>query len=279
MKVYFCNDTSAYHAGSAAVCAFIREQLEAGGHSIVPENRAAAPDTNPFGDCDAVLVNGEGTMHHDSNRAQQLIDTLRKAQEQDRRTFLVNSVWDSMTLDCSDVLKNLEQFIVRENHSRDAAVRSQNVEPQVSLDFSFWAHGDAQPVVEHRSEAAVVSDFYSNEFKCFVRPTGGWLSKMPFVDIKNSSWDGLIGALRRSQSFVTGRHHGVYASCVARTPFAVLAGNTHKIEGLIATSGTDIPVAKSPAELRKQAESIASRATAYEELFEWMSAQPRWTGI
>jgi hypothetical protein len=53
-------------------------------------------------------------------------------------------------------------------------------------------------------------------------------------------------------------------------------GNTHKIEGLLAMAGVDIPVCRHPRELRETIIWARKNKAVYQQLFDWMEAQPRW---
>ena len=59
-------------------------------------------------------------------------------------------------------------------------------------------------------------------------------SKQKNLDIFES-WDTIVNKLRKTNWFITGRHHELYAACKARCPFTVLKGNTWENEGLLAT--------------------------------------------
>jgi len=275
VRVYFCNDTSKYHAGSAAVCHFIREQLARRGHVVVEES--LAEPFLPIRDCEAVLVNGEGTFHHNSKRAQGLLRILEKAQQMGKATFIVNTLWQAMDRSWRHVLRRLDGFIVREVLSRQEVERDAGIVPTVRLDFSYWAM--PAPPGNDCPKQMRATDFYSKEFGCFVRPMGGWLSRIPFLDMKNMDWKGLFENLENTSLLVTGRHHGVYAAAKAKVPFVAMSGNTHKIEGLIRWSGIDIPLANSPAELRSLVQEVEKTRPPYEALFEWMDSQPMWRGI
>ena len=73
-----------------------------------------------------------------------------------------------------------------------------------------------------------------------------------------------------------GRHHGVYAACRAEVPFLAYGGNSHKIEGLIASAGVNIPVFERPDNLAEQIERCLSLRSEYDALFHWMASQPKW---
>ena len=59
-------------------------------------------------------------------------------------------------------------------------------------------------------------------------------------------------------------------------PFLALAGNTHKIEGIVATAGVDIPVFKDFARLRAAIDEAEGWQSGYDGLFDWFERQQPW---
>lgn len=49
--------------------------------------------------------------------------------------------------------------------------------------------------------------------------------------------------------------------------------NTHKITGLIASSGANIPIARDPSEIGDLITEIDKLMPEYEKLFNWMASQ------
>ena len=282
MKVYFCNDTSLYHAGSKAVCDYIKRKLADAGYEIIAED-FSDNELEVIRSCDVVLVNGEGTMHHGCKRALKLLASLSMGQKLGKKTHLVNTVWQSMGSGYTAVLEKLDSFTVREAMSFDEVVRTTALSPDIYLDFSYWSHRPDAPKKNFSdvdfTANPVVTDFYSVEFGSFVRPTGGWLSRVEFVDMKRCEWVELAEALSAHSMLLTGRHHGVYASCVVSTPFLPFRGNTHKIEGLFRSAGVCIPISETPKELKKHFLNFDEIKAECFKLFDWMNDQPEWPGI
>jgi hypothetical protein len=261
-RIKFVGDHSTYHCGSAAVAEVLRAELQAAGE-IVDD-----------ADFDLLIVNGEGSMHHGSASARKKIAELASAQSAGKRTMLINSVWQENPDAHTAALAKCESVVVREIFSqRDLAAHG--VASEIYIDQCFHRTIDAEPF-ESYGASPVLTDFHSKEFGTFVRVNNAWSSEFPYIDMKNVSWSALVRSLATASALVTGRHHAVFAACKARTPFLALRSNTHKIEGLIATSGIPVPVYSDFSEIRKNLASIDRRKPLYDEFFDWMEAQPRW---
>lgn len=56
--------------------------------------------------CDFLLINGEGSLHHNKERAKGILETAKHANSVGKKAILINTVWQSN----SDLLKYLEYF-------------------------------------------------------------------------------------------------------------------------------------------------------------------------
>src|SRR5262245_5298557 len=109
LKVYLFNDTSrSRHAGCKAVMRSLRAELaEFADVTATHTVGSTSVDATALALCDAVVVNGEGTIHHDSPRANFLITMLAEAQAAGKRTALVNALYQQEHLPAPDVLARL----------------------------------------------------------------------------------------------------------------------------------------------------------------------------
>jgi len=261
-------DTSGFHAGCDAVMRTLRRLAAAKGWPVVPEGS----------DYDALLVNGEGNMHHGSGRFHRKMRLLRDAVAAGRPAFLVNSVWQDNPPDYDDLLPQLSGVFVREVFSRRELAERHGVSAVVVPDASFFDQLPRFSLRRHFRGQPAVTDFY-------VRSEGGPARRhiferrdalfpdarsLPFLDW---TWGRIVASLRTASYLITGRHHGVYAACVARIPFLASEGNTHKIRGLIASAGVDIPVADSPEDIPGLVATSLERREEYERLFNWIADQ------
>ncbi len=194
-------------------------------------------DAVAFDACDAVVVNGEGTIHHDSPRADFLLGVLAAAQAAGKRTALVNAVYQQAHPPPGDTLARLDLFVVREVRSA-AWARRHGGAPWVLLDSAADRNrllADARPL---RSVSGIVKGATHPK-----APSANWLDAVdaPRIDMTAGTLDEIVATLRRVDAYVTGQHHGVYAAALAGIPFVALTSNSHKIEGLIEWSGLPIP--------------------------------------
>jgi len=259
-------DHSAYHAGSAAVWSVLTSSIARCGMEIV--------DT---GDFDLLVVNGEGSMHHSRPTFHRKMQFLRTALDRGKKAYLVNSVWEANSNEYDDVLRALDGIVVREALSAEDLRRNHQIEARVCVDLSYFAEIESSSCPDYSGQD-VVSDFYSGEFQDFSRLTGGPLSKLPYIDMSAMGWSELVCGLRTAGTFVTGRHHGVYAACKARIPFIALVGNTHKVDGLMVSAGSSIRCCRSLQQVVQQ-RSAPIDHEEYGRLFAWMDGHSITDGL
>lgn len=264
VPIKMIGDHAAYHCGSAAVTAYVEQQIAQVGHRVSHDHYAV------------LVVNGEGSMHHRSSAYLQKMRHITLALAQAKPVYLLNSVWQDNQSDDQDIIAAINHITVRESLSQmDLQVNSQRQAPAY-IDCSFWTPIDEHAPITDFAKKTVCTDFYSPEFDAFVKVTGGLISKYSYIDLKDWEWSSLVQSLKTASLLVTGRHHAMYAACRARLPFVVMAGNTHKVEGLMAMSGIDIPICQHPRELREAIGWARQNKAVYQQLFDWMEAQPRW---
>ena len=273
MKVVILNNTSRYHKGCEKVMEYLHKDVRNSGHEIV-ESVMGNKDilTNAWDkieEADAVIVNGEGTMHHDRPVPHQLLDTIRNAKKQGKKTALINTVWQSMTLDdeMKDVLRDT-YISVREVMSHEELLKD-DIQSDIHLDLSYF-NDVPEKVAPHRD--IIIGKFFA---QADWRPKG-----IPTLDIFKTDWNTFVNVLRSTDWFITGRHHELYASCKARCPVAVLSGNTWKNEGLFKTAGAKLLVGNPNIKHEDIPLFLAEckeRRMEYEKLFNWMEQQPKFT--
>lgn len=263
MKIRLTGDHSAYHCGSAA--AFEAISAEAARHGQIVDGE----------EYDLLVVNGEGSMHHDSEGCRRKMAEIGAALNAGRRVMLVNTVWQDNPKQYAELLTQCDQVVAREICSARELAEA-GVQAEVKIDQSFFRRIDEVDDPVDFGGAVLVTDFFSREFETFAKITGAWAKKFTYLDLRDWAWSKLVRSLPTASLLVTGRHHAVYAACRARLPFLALEGNTHKISGLIQTAGSDIPIFESFADLKVSMTWPNDHLRAYGKLFDWMDQQSPW---
>lgn len=275
MKVIVLNDTSNYHYGCKKVIEYLVKDLISNGHEILAlikgniDQLSYPPAPEHYDQADAIIINGEGTMHHNRPIVFNYLEILKNAKRLGKKTALINTVWQDIKLDqeTKEVLRDT-YISVREVLSQQELAKD-DIQADVHLDLSYFNNVPEQ-ITSHR-EYVVGKFFLQTDY----RPTG-----IMSLDIFKNDWNSIVNLLRHTDWFITGRHHELYASCKARCPFSALAGNTWKNEGLAKTAGVDILFARSDikhSEIPRFVDQCKERRMEYEKLFNWMESQPKWT--
>jgi tetratricopeptide (TPR) repeat protein len=225
-------------------------------------------------DYDVLIVNGGGSMHHDSLGCLRKIGELEEGVLRGKPVFLVNSVWQENSAATASILPSINHIVVRETASQQDLARNHGIDAVVRIDVSYWAELDEKASFTDHAGAIVATDFFSREFNAFVRPSEGPLAKYPYIDLYAGNWSTLVKSLSTAKLLLTGRHRGVFAACRARRPFVALAGDTHKIEALIAMSNLPIPVCKRAGELPDMIKWALKNEALYARFFTWLDDQP-----
>lgn len=239
IRIYLFNDTSrSRHVGCKAVMRSLKAEIAEFADVIATHAvGSGAFDPAAFAACDAVVVNGEGTIHHDSPRANFLMMILAMAQAAGKRTALINALYQQEQRTFADVLPRLDVMTVREVRSA-AIARHHGGCPWVLLDSAADLRqlSNAKPL---RKVSGLVKGGTHPK-----APSATWLDQLAAekVDLSAGSLDEVVATLRQADLYVTAQHHGVYAAGLAGIPFVAVISNSHKIEGLIEWSGLPIPV-------------------------------------
>lgn len=264
-KIKIIGDHSNYHCGSSAVMSYLKSYVQ---------RKAIIVNDDSY---DLLIVNGEGSMHHDSQAHTKKMEALEAAIKSGRRGMLINSVWESNSGRFDSTLRDLSLITVRETMSQKELLKNHGVKSYAILDCSYFAKLEEPKVKIDYNNQIVFTDFYSNEVKTFVRTTETADSKQPYLDLRAQDWSSTVRGLKTAKLLVTGRHHAVYAACRAETPFIAFGGNTHKIQGLIEMSNFNIPICNNRAELPALIEWAAQNKNIYIDFFAWMRSQRKFS--
>jgi Polysaccharide pyruvyl transferase len=260
-RVFLSGDHSQYHGGSAAVISAIRRMLP---------DVTFAETGGPF---DTLIVNGEGSMHHDSAHFVAKMEQLAAAQMLGKKTCLVNAVWQENSGRFDDVLRNLDVLTLRGPASAADMFERHGVAAFHHADLSLFAPIEPREPVVDFGGATVVTDFFNKDFGGFVRSTSGPFSKLPYFNLADYDWSDAIATLATAGAVLTGRHHVMFAAVRARVPFILMDANTHKLADLLDAASAKLPVCKTQSEAVIALNRIKTNRIIYDRLFDWAEKQ------
>lgn len=292
MRVALFNDTAvAPHMGCQAVSDAHARMLGRQGHMVVyrgfvtqfrkigrlEENEAIlkalenARLHKVLNNCDVVIVNGEGTIHH--HGGQHLLAILGAAQELGKPTLLVNSVFEATT-GFDSVLRRLEDFTVRDRLS-ELHAKERGISCRLVWDSSLEASYSSE-VSDRSTGKTIITDWHGTRSE----DTGDLLRRfcdnpvgdVEYVPLQHArayeTWASGPSVFRSAKQVITGRHHGCYFCIKGRQVFIPLGSNTFKIEGLVEMSGVPIPIPSTWSQLCEALEWLSKSADLYDRLFD-----------
>lgn len=258
LNIVFVGDTKNYHSGCYEVCKNIKHSLKK--HTIVKSfpPMHSLPDVD-WDAVDLVLVNGEGTLHHNRPAAEGIMDFVKRAQSHGVNTAIVNTVWQNMHIKWKPVLDSLDYFSVRDQLSQEYVADAFDIQVDCYLDISMQ---NCYPL--HK-------DSHADDIVC-----GNTLESKIFglgniISIFDHEWEDFVYQLSRHKGYVSGRFHEIAAACVARTPFWPIRGNSWKIQGLLYTADSNITVFDYPPKNLTQARDFfITHKSSFDHLFDFV---------
>lgn len=280
-SVFIFNDTRVdAHHGCQRVMTNICKCLTANGLNVVgfapahKDWRGNAELAPLIESADIMLVNGEGTLHHDRPAGAHLLAVASMAKAKGKHSALINATWDSNGSAYIEALRLFDLVSVREKSSQEELKRH-NIDSLCVPDMSTYGdtcifparterigfvdsvlpgvtpalykmqlgmQGRMLPIhyAHHgiKGELAyarsLLSSCQPNSVASWRVALSFWLSSR-FGSIPNS--DDYIQALAEHRGVVTGRFHAVCMALLARTPFIAIESNTFKISSLIRDVG------------------------------------------
>lgn len=219
-----------------------------------------------FDEVDAVVVNGEGTIHH--RQGWYLVAILAAAQRVGLPTYLVNAVLQEVDA-ARDVLMALDDCTVRDAAS--ARYLSSLGVPHRVVHDSFFEAGFGDEPLRDFTDRLVITDCHPARTAEFAGPLQALAHAWPGMTVEYplegqarlADWGHAVADLRGAFAMVTGRHHGACLALAAGVPFVTLPSNTWKIEGLLDT------LEGYPHDARDAARPLAERVAAAVEARAW----------
>lgn len=253
-SVFLVNDTSVSgHPGCVTVMSIIRDNLEMRGLSITGrwplgvEPQMGLTLSPALRGANAVVINGEGTLHNTLSRpgARRLLQTIRQIRGVMRcPIFLVNATIENLRPGDFEVLKLCDRIYLRESVSC-AYAAAHGLSAALTPDLCFSASPNLRP----RDERIVVTDstLYdtTSSLRRWGRSVHARYRPMQLSRIRSLLHWAIIPsqhemAARRylssisgAAAVVTGRFHAAVFALLCETPFLTLGSNTSKIQSLL----------------------------------------------
>lgn len=274
IKLVLMNDTSnRFHHGCARVMRLLCKGLTDRGAKILATSPARHDwESDQFflaavRDCDGVVINGEGTLHHGSKAGERLLRIATHPASRGKKKFLVNALYDSNP-DCwREFLSEFDLLMARDSdsaHQLSAAV-SRTVEwlPDLSLSEAVEDNikqrmgmiiGDSVRLERRRELAkyfAIVEGGAYVPTKTLTHaiwrtPILGFALSNALFFVYNAYPNIRLGKIEMptdemsyieriasAELHITGRFHGVCFSLLTETPFLALSSNSGKVEKLL----------------------------------------------
>jgi len=224
---------------------------------------------------DIIIINGEGTLHHERPAGYWLLEAAPWAQRNGIPIVLINATWQANSQDMLDKLQYFDLISVRESCSAkeilDAGFSCLTV-PDLAMLFDWKSGSNRHGIV---FTDCVIGN-HARELNRLRRTHGGSPLNLLFArtglkDITQSlkrfldrddllNIHKLLGALAATRSdyysqvvqtdqfvdamcssnlLVTGRFHAMIIALATRSPFLAIPSNTHKIEATIRDAGLE----------------------------------------
>lgn len=248
MKICLINDTTSCHAGSRKVMDNIRSYLTA--HEIiytVPVVVDGSIDRKLIDECDLVVVNAEGSIHHNSPWGIIILRVLEYAQQKGKKTYLLNALYEKMHSRFDHIISKCDVVMARELYSAQA-LRQLNRDTELFPDFCVLNPKEVEGIkginggiYKTQTHHAAV---YRNCFQNLNYDTCSIGSKYSF--------DQYVATYKKMDILLTGQHHAVYAAVLAGTPFIPTFGNSHKIESFLDWMDIPVMVCATPDQVKRE---------------------------
>lgn len=227
--------------------------------------------------CDAIVINGEGTLHHGRKKASWLMAVGDHPATRGKELSLINTLYQDNPDSWAPLLRGFTHLYARD--ARSAAAMSAQAGREVGwlADLSTAAGSEAS---DHPRQGIIVGDSVSknatklladlamglngheptrilplttslredNPYRpALVRAWRNWTVGLrqkqqerhyPILSYLGSEQD-YVAAIQTARLSVTGRFHGICLNLVTGTPFICVTSNSWKIEALFEDAGID----------------------------------------
>lgn len=220
---------------------------------------------------DAVVVNGEGTIHHGAGL--HLLAILGAAQELGKPTYLINAVFQDTPF-FDDVLSRLRDLAVRDLYSYNY-LRSKGIGCRLVADSIIGAnfHGGIEPSFQGKivvTDGVISRPDAKTQLMRVLEHYGVDAVYYPLEGENADQWKDALRKIRGASLVVTARHHGLYLALMSKVPFVVLPSNSWKVEGTLAALDCSDKFLCEPAggDIITMCESVLRSASEYQSIYD-----------
>ncbi len=224
MRVLILNWTAGFHAGCRAVCESLESLFE--DHEIVGRVKTRGESIPAFLylEADMVVLNGEGTCHHNASNAVRFLRALEDAQDAGLKTMLLNTVWQDMEWFIKDdVAGRCDLVTAREPMSQGQLPAGTPIYPDLCLSSvsrpSAPGPHEGQVVVGRVGSGSRrrLMDQYPGER----------------VLLEDRDFQDVVDELSGAALYLTSQYHGMYAAAAAGVPCSTYPSNSWKVESTL----------------------------------------------
>lgn len=184
---------------------------------------------------DAIVVNGEGTIHHGGGL--HLLAILDLAIELGKGAFLINATLQEIP-EYQDVLSRLDDLVVREWYSAEYAsslgAKSRVVADSI-LEADFYDGID----LLYKDKIVLTDCHHTRQdvykiFNIISEILEDDVIRFPLESRERvEDWKETLRKFRAAKLVITGRYHGIYLAAMARTKFIALPSNSWKVPAVL----------------------------------------------
>ncbi|MDF1835889.1 MAG: polysaccharide pyruvyl transferase family protein [Alteraurantiacibacter sp. bin_em_oilr2.035] len=305
IKALLLNDTRVdRHHGCTTVIETIDQLCEANGITIVArvaahsDWRESEDICRKFEEIDLLIVNGEGTIHHDRPAGRALLAAGPYAKRRGKFACLLNSTWQANSAASLKMLEAFDVVTVRESASENE-LTGHGFAPRMIPDFALYHQPRISAIRTgvgycDSVEGSKAIALYRRMWELgavplpIVRPSLEPLGILRWIkrfdpamstlarptharDALRATWqdyseqvgsrDNFTARVAAHELIVTGRFHMMIFALSAQTPILAIGSNTHKIEATLSDAGLEPWRAVSDASLIDQA--LVDRASRW----------------
>jgi hypothetical protein len=245
-RVLFYNDTTLdNHYGSELTSLILKQAIRKYGYLIkeIPVGVPWKPEDLHM--ISTVIINGEGSFHDDTPRAEYIYSLACYARSLNKRVCLINTL--VYNLPSWYDLSVFDLVYTREGDSYSSALETRGEldsdKTQILLDvvFSYNRYPAAKSREGFLVTDSVLPDVAKRLYTLF--QDGRENEKVRYIPlVRNNYFDTFYNVLKTFTEVnyvVTGRYHGVCFALMTKTPFVAIESNTPKIHSLLKMFGME----------------------------------------